>query len=54
MPDLWRTNNFLIMEEISEDDLELASEMLDKLEAGTFYKEQEEAAKEIGLTIKYI
>lgn len=41
-------------ENISVEELEAAEDMLDKLEAGTFYKEQEEAAKELGLTIKYI
>jgi hypothetical protein len=40
--------------EISYEDLEAACDMYEQLKAGTFYEEQEKAAKELGLTIKYI
>ena len=40
--------------EVSYEDLEAAEKMFDQLKAGTFYEEQEKAAKELGLTIKYI
>ena len=40
--------------EISIEDFEAASDIYDKLKAGTFYEEQEKLAKELGLTIKYI
>lgn len=39
---------------VSNEEIEAAEDMLDKLEACTFYKEQEEAVKELVLTIKYI
>lgn len=41
-------------EELSAEDLLAASLMLEQLLDGTFYQKQEEAAKEIGTTIKYI
>lgn len=41
-------------EEIDHDDIDAASDMLDSLENGTFYQNQESTAKELGITIKYI
>jgi hypothetical protein len=46
--------NALEAEFISDEELLHASEMLRSLRDNTFYRQQEEAAAELGFTIKYI
>ena len=45
----------LLMDEpVADDDLLLASEMLSGLRDNSFYRKQEEAAAELGFSIRYI